>query len=138
MRGCAVFWVATAALIVGCGNESALKVAGERLAQAAGKGGVVVRQHTAAALDDLTSAEAIDEVIAGAFCQGVTSLANVGALPGGSDWGSFLVSHVEQRKLGFSHSLVEDKVSDFEAAGNLSQINPRAAQYYVQECLARF
>jgi hypothetical protein len=97
----------------------------------------VIKEQTAKALDRLTSGESVDDAIANAFCQGVTSLANTGQLPDASDWRDFLIAQVEQRLIGASHNVVEDKVQQFDAAANLSAINPGVANYYVRGCAAR-
>jgi hypothetical protein len=130
--------IAAAVLISGCGGgESATKSAGQILRDAAHETPALVKRQTVKALDELLSEEAVEEGVASAFCQGVTSLANEGALPEGSDWRDFLISYVEQRLIGVSHTVVEEKVDEFNAAANLSQIDSGTASYYVRGCLAR-
>lgn len=141
MRGCGPTLIATAVLLAGCGGggggESVAKTAGRMLSDTAHQTPAFVKARTVKALDELLSAESVDEALAGALCQGVTSLANQGSLPDGSDWRDFLISFVEGRLVGVSHTIVADKVDELNATANLAQINAASARYYLQGCVAR-
>lgn len=94
------------------------------------------------AADDLQrlqrEGDEVERAVGDAFCDTVTTVGQDGELPSGEDWAGFLQDQVENQVFGVSPDVVEDKVEEFVAAGNLSQINSGLAARYAQACVGRF
>lgn len=139
-RSLAAAALALAVALAGCGGggggaSNAVRSAGDDIARLS-RG--ADPNDFAAARSGLTQLrqqdEAVEAALASAFCEGATSIVNTGELPTGADWGEFLVGEVESQVTGVSHDVVQDKVEQFVAAAELSQMSGAAAVRYAQIC----
>ena len=118
--------------VAACGGTSLVRSAGKGLGEAANA------RQAADDLQRLQNGDEVERALGDAFCDGVTTVAQDGELPNEADWASFLQDQVESQVFDVSPDVVEDKVEQFVAAANLTQINSGLAARYVQACGRRF
>jgi hypothetical protein len=129
--------------LTGCGGSDIGK-AGEAIADAAkaSKGSALdlgkAAKTAGERLKQLSKDDRVEDALQDAFCEGVTSLVNSGSLPDDEAWGGYLTTQVEKQAAGASVKEIEDKVGEFEAAGNLASTNVGAARAYLKACALRF